>query len=187
MFEAQRLFGTTARSIVLQTRRGTPITNEITLEPTARQISEREEVARRFPAWEHRKPATGGYNCAGHVWAARRTGIFDDFDRQVQTILADDGYRVVGPGEEPMRGDLALYWESVTPRRNLHHVGIVFEVRDSILLLPGTANVNPGRVPWVLSKPDAFSGEVLHHLNHVYFYPDAKYSVEYWTDRPPTR
>jgi len=186
MFEAQRLLGDTTRSIVLQTRAGGKIVNEITLPPTPGQIKDRENLAKKFPAWENRKPPTGGYNCAGHVWAARRTGIFDDFDDQVMTILKDDGYRLLAVGEELKRGDLALYWEFLSPRKNLYHVGMIFDLRSTreLLGLESAASPRSALIPWVLSKPDAFSGEILHHERHVYFYPDAKYSIEYWTDRP---
>lgn len=184
MFERERLLGNTTRSIVIQTRTGRDIVNEISPDPTPQQIRERDAIAQRFEGWEMRKPATGGYNCAGHVWAARRTGIFDDFDGQAMTILKDDGYRLLDAGEEPHRGDLVLYWESLNPRKNLHHVGMVFELRPAIHIVGTSSPMPVGLIPWVLSKMDAWSGEFLHPLNHVYFYPDAKYSVEYWTDRP---
>ncbi|HEY2910873.1 MAG TPA: hypothetical protein VGI99_11545 [Gemmataceae bacterium] len=184
MFEAQRILGDTRRSIIVQTRAGTPIANEITLDPIEKQIEAFHQLAGKHPGWEVRKPPVGGYNCAGHVWASRRTGLFDDLDAAALTILKEDGYRLLSETEEPQRGDLVLYWESLNPRRSLYHVGVVFELRPSLQLAGAAQEVSPRRIPWILSKLDAFSGEVLHNMNQVYFYPGAQYSVEHWTDRP---
>ena len=78
-------------------------------------------------------------------------------------------------------GDLALYWESLEPRNNLHHVGMVVERRPALLTI---GSDKASLHPWVLSKLDAFLGEVVHHYNDVEFYAGAKFVVEYWTERP---
>ena len=93
MFEAERLLGDTTRAIVVQTRLGTPIVNEITVDPIPRQIEQFRELLDKHRRWEMRKPPTGGYNCAGHVWASRRTAVCDELDIQTLRILEDDGYR----------------------------------------------------------------------------------------------
>ena len=183
MFEAQRLLGDTTRAIVVETRRGTRIVNEITVGPIPRQIEQFRELLVKHPRWEVRKPPTGGYNCFGLVWAGRRTGIFDEVEAQVERIFVDDGYRVLPAGEVPQVGDLALYWESPETRGNLYHIGVVIEYRPALLTV-GSATAS--RHPWVLSKLDAFLGEVLHHYSDVVVYPGAKFSVEYWTERPVT-
>ena len=181
MIDNLLLIGPTRRSIALQTRKGRDIVNEISPEPTPQRVALFWKLVKDHEGWEVRKPPVGGYNCAGHVWACRRTGIFDDFDTQVLGILSDDDYRALEGTESPKRGDLALYWESVSPRRELYHVGIVFEVRE------GVTRESP-RIPWVLSKLDATAGEVLHHYRQVTFIPGGSYEVEFWTDRPqPSR
>lgn len=181
MFNSPFLAGDTTRAIVVQTRTGHSVVNEITLPPSPKAVAQFTALTRRFANWQVRKPPTGGYNCAGHVWASRRTGIFDDLDAQALQILNDDGYRPLGGMADARPGDLALYWETVSPRTNLHHVGIVFELR-SPLLVTGGQKLAPH--PWVLSKFDAFAGEALHHFSEVFFYENAEFTVEFWTDRP---
>ena len=120
-----------------------------------------------------RKPACGVYNCAGHVWASRRTTILEDFAWNM--VLADDGYRQLDQGEPPAPGDLVIYRDR---EHGFLHVGMIAELRQGI-----TAESPP--IPWVLSKWDSTSGEVLHHFADV---PFAKQGfalvIECWTDRP---
>jgi len=183
MFDNLQLLSTSSPDIVLHTRTRRPIPNEIGCAPTEQHI-------RRFQAllkqgqplgWEVRKPPTGGYNCAGHVWASRRTGIYEDLEQNVKYILQDDGYRLIGRENAytlVLQGDLVLYWDSFQQGRLFLHVGMVSEMRD------GVTRESP-RLPWVLSKWDDVSGEVLHHFKNVPF-PAGDFVVEFWTDRPIT-
>jgi hypothetical protein len=172
MFEEMRLFGTTVKRIVLQTRTGNDIKNEIGLEPEARHFAKFSKIVHDHFGWRVRKHPCGGYNCFGHVWASRRTAVYDDFDAQAQKVLADDGYRKLAEFEPPMTGDLVLYW-SESPRQ-LHHIGAVAEMRD------GPATSSP-TIPWVLSKIDDSLGEVLHH--HADPAVSVPVTAEFWTDR----
>ena len=157
MFEALRLLGSTSRSIELQTHLGNDIVNEVGLEPEQIHIDKYNSLLNRFRLnWTQRKPPVGVYNCMGHVWACRRTSVYDDLERQLGTIFADDGYRIVGwPNERLFIGDLVTYWGSAGSSRMFYHVGIVSELRSSL----GGSSV----IPWILSKWDDTSGEVLHH------------------------
>lgn len=172
-----------ARQLALQAVNGRDIAN--TVMPAATLADVRKfgllvDAARSQSLhWEVRKPATGGYNCAGHVLACRRTAIFDgkggeSFEAHVQLVLGWDGFRLT---EHPSVGDIVLYWDDQR-RTNLLHLGVVNELQR---LHDGQG---PG-VPRVLSKWDAGSGECLHHVRQVprNFGPD--FVVEYWTDRPP--
>src|SRR5262249_19543602 len=108
MFEEARLLGPTERSIIVQTRHGRAVKNLIELEPGERERRKYERLLQLYGAfWVRRKAPTGAYNCAGHIWASRRTAILEDDAWQM--ILEDDGYRQLGTDEHPLPGDLALY------------------------------------------------------------------------------
>ena len=71
MFEELRLLGSTEKSIVVQTRKGTPIDNLVEIEPGEAEGRRYRLLLEKYGRhWEERKPATGVYNCAGHVWAS---------------------------------------------------------------------------------------------------------------------
>jgi hypothetical protein len=172
-----------ARQLALQAANGHVIANTVlpaTTVADARKFELLVDAARRRGhPWEVRKPATGGYNCAGHVFATRRTAIFEGkegepFEAHVRLILTWDGYRLT---EQPLPGDVVLYWMD-RQRTELLHVAVVCEVRR----LHG--GIGAG-APHVLSKWDGGSGECLHHVRHV---PSATFGedfdVQYWTDRP---
>ena len=125
--------------------------------------------------WVERKPPSGTYNCAGHVWACRRTAIYDDLENQVETIFKDDSYRLFKQGGEALSiGDLVVYWDRTSGKKLFLHVGVIAEIR----MLAGSVK----QVPWVLSKWDDTSGEVLHNCWRHPFEPPV--DVEFWTDRP---
>jgi hypothetical protein len=129
------------------------------------------------PAWELRNQACGIYNCFGHVWAARRTAIYDQ--PAVETVLRDDGYRKLSSSESTLHGDVALYFD--TAHISLLHVGLVCELR-TMVTPQGAPLGNP--VPWVLSKLNDVSGEVLHRSKDVPFpYGNDDVLLEFWTDR----
>jgi hypothetical protein len=50
-------------------------------------------------------------------------------------------------------------------------------------MVEGVTEESP-RIPWVLSKLDSTSGEVLHHFNDVTFIEGVEHLVIFWTDRP---
>jgi hypothetical protein len=175
MFEELKLLGPTERSIVVQTRKGTGIENLVELDPGEAERRRYDLLLERFGAnWTQRKPATGVYNCAGHVWASRRTSILKT--ECWQTILKEDGYRQLRDGETPVAGDLVLYADEDVG--DYLHVGMILEVRD------GISRESP-RISWVLSKWNSTSGEVMHHAHDVpYDMHEIPFRIEYWTDRP---
>ena len=171
MFDEIKLLGPTERRIVVQTRRRGDIANIVELEPDDAARRKYRLLLEKFGRyWEERKPATGGYNCAGHVWASRRTAIFAL--EAWRLILRDDGYRRLSDSEEPSPGDLVLY---VDRRDNgFLHVGEILEVRTW----------SGGKKPWVLSKWNSTSGEVMHWVDDVPLHAQFEVRREYWTERP---
>lgn len=176
-----------ARGIALQARDGWDIPNEVAPEPTEADFRKFDLLLKKFAGrWEVRKPPSGRYNCAGHVFANRRTALFGGgggppFEELVGEVLKRDGYRRLGPAvaDPALVSDVVLYWMPDVSRRTLLHVGVVCELRKMV----GVGDT-PG-VPHVLSKWDGGSGECFHHFRHVP-YDEGDYSVEFWTDRPPT-
>lgn len=129
MFEELKLLGPTERSIVVQTRKGTPIENVIETEPGEPERRRYQLLLKRFGQnWRERKPAVGVYNCAGHIWASRRTSILAD--DAWRTILKEDGYRRLPDTEMPVVGDLVVYRDATNQCFN--HVGAILEVCEGV-------------------------------------------------------
>jgi len=177
MFEEARLLGPTERSVVVQTRQGTNIKNLIELEPGPGERATYQRFVAKFGKnWVPRKSPTGIYNCAGHVWASRRTAILEE--DQWRLILREDGYRRLGEHEEPAPDDLALYVDVDARGEALLHVARVLG------LCRGVAP-DSRRIPWVVSKWNSTSGEAMHHVHDVpYGRQEFHFRMEYWTDRP---
>lgn len=126
MHEIPRLQGSTPKSIVVQTSTGRSLENFIGPAPTAQCERRFQLLLTRFGrsanpmfSWEVRRPSSGGYNCAGMVWAARHTCLPRDDDWRA--ILLDDGYRRLSRTETPMLGDVAVYVAKAT--KSIVHVG----------------------------------------------------------------
>jgi hypothetical protein len=104
------------------------------------------------------------YNCAGMIFAFRRTRIEDN---QFEMILRDDGYRVV-PREKVYVGDVVVYKKSGIPQ----HVGLVHSKE---------AKLDPPELKiWVHSQW-GIDGEYIHPLLDVP--PGYGQEVEFWSDR----
>lgn len=175
MFEFLKLSGSSEKGIEVQTKRGTSIPNLQAPPPDARTIQVFQALLHKHRQWVLRKEACGLYNCAGHVWASRRTAIYDQ--PSFELILREDDYRVLLSGEAPHHGDLVLY--RIAGNGNILHVGVVSELRE--LTVPGSLPDSATRIPWILSKWNDTTGEVLHHYRDV---PWSEYEVFFWTDRP---
>lgn len=172
MFEFQKLLGSNRRGIALQTKLGTDIPNQLGAELTAVAARRDELLVKRCGnQWQRRRPACGEYNCAGHVWACRRTGIFEP---QAWTkILADDGYRMT---KHPQPDDLAVYFDQ---NNEILHVGRIVELKSIA--------IGSSPVPWVVSKWAIDTGEFVHNVNHHPYHDPAlgfQVRIDYWTDRP---
>ena len=67
------------------------------------------------------------YNCFGLAFASRRTAIVDG--AQVESILADDGYKLVGQ-DKALRGDVVLYRDRDS--NEIIHAGLISEIRTRL-------------------------------------------------------
>jgi len=78
--------------------------------------------------------------------------------------------------EPSLPGDLALYWHVPTAGNPTWlHVGMVCEIRI----------LGKVRLPWILSKWGATTGEWLHRFDDVpYEKQGFTQRIEFWTDRP---
>jgi hypothetical protein len=171
LFEKARLHGTPPTTIELQTRLGRSVANIVEVEPGDREqrLWKRQEEV--HPHWERRRPPCGGHNCAGLVWASRRTGIFEI--EGWLAILHDDGYRELGLSEVPERGDLVLYRD---PQAGYLHVGLVLSIEQGL-------SRESRQIARVLSKFNSVSGEYIH-WEHDHPFQNFSVTIEHWTDRP---
>lgn len=171
MFEFARLLGGEKRSIRLQTRRGRDIANEVGSQITALHRERFRLLAEPFAGvWRIRKEPTAGYNCAGHVWASRRTSIYE-LKPAWSVIQVDDGYRLT---RHPQPDDLVFYVEEDD---ELLHVARVVELREGV-------TKQAEKIPWAVSKWSDWTGEVLHSVYDHPFRPTFAVDIQYWTDRP---
>jgi|GEM_PF-450968 len=177
MFEEAQLLGNTERKIILQTRLGNTIQNYVEVDPPPPHSC---RIYRLFANkyggnWRERKPPTGTYNCAGHVWACRRTTILDP--AEWTKILEDDGYRQLADGESPWPGDIAIYVDRDKDDEILH-VGRVYKMIDG--LQPSSL-----RIPLVMSKWNSTSGESVHQVHDDPYRKEGfNVRVKFYTDRP---
>ena len=161
------------RAIALETRRHRPIPNSQQLEPGAYELRILGLVSGMHANWIVRKLPCGIYNCAGHVWASRRTSVYDS-ETKYDDILHDDGYRKLLLGAPVRLGDVAVY-RLIDSADRIIHVGVVAELRT----------VGSVQVPWLLSKWSDMSGEWLHHFEDVSFdhqFSRDTYDIEFWSD-----
>lgn len=164
MFGLSELVGTPPRQIPLGTRAGNSIPNLQGMPPPAGQVLYFHDTVAAHSNWHLRAGCDGLYNCAGHVWADRRTGIHegDDWIR----ILNEDGYRRTS---SPKLDDIVLYY---TQEDGYLHVAKIVEFKIRI----------SQRVAWVLSKWGHTYGEFYHFVDDPWL-PDAhRVRVECWTN-----
>jgi hypothetical protein len=182
-FNAIRGLLSEPETLALETRAHHAIPNEVVPPPSAedlRLLDFRQSLL-NTERWMLRKPRSFGYNCAGHAWASRRTSILED--SAVRMILADDGYRTLRDGEDPIQGDLVLYWNRTTGgQESWMHTGVVHELRG-LATSANPSGMGGKGVPWVLSKWSAFDGEWLHRYDDVPWGKDGLV-IQFLTDRP---
>jgi hypothetical protein len=171
MFEIPILGGTPERTIVVQTSKGTSIENAQSAEPDNQQKLVFQAIIEQHPQWKERKPPCGIYNCFGHVWASRRTSIYES--EEIDKILNDDSIRSLHEQELPLPGDVVVYRDQ-TDAAKIFHVARIVEIKQ-------IAGINGGvGIPWSLSKLNDSAGEVLHPIDDMHLPP---FTTEIWTDR----
>ena len=116
-----------------------------------------------------RRSLSATYNCAGHVFATRRTWIEPE-DFSYERVLQEDGYRRLPSEICPVIGDVVVYREKEGGEP--HHVGVV--ARVVLIEKAGQNGI------WILSKWGD-QPEYLHRLEDV---PDIYgRHYEFWTER----
>ncbi|MEQ1903876.1 MAG: hypothetical protein ABL888_06810 [Pirellulaceae bacterium] len=170
MFGLSELIGSPQNEIPLVTSKNNRIGNTQGAKVAIGRVLAFRDMCATRPNWRIRRDSFGLYNCAGLVWATRRTGISQNEDWL--KILADDGYRQVS---EPQLDDLVLYRNS-DDRTFLHVARIVgFE--------KGISETSP-KIPIVLSKWGHDLGECVHFDHDHGIDNSYNVSIEYWTERP---
>ena len=175
MMELPRQAGTPMQSIIVQTSKGSDIPNYLGGDAT-QFCRNRFELLQKTHGrnWMPRKPATGGYNCAGLVWASRRAVL--DNPASWKTILEDDRYRRLVSNESAQVGDVVVYWNE--GRSEIIHVARVCAQQF--------LHVGDSRIPIckALSKWDPSLGESIHALSDVHLMDGEPFISEIYTDRP---
>ncbi|MEX2140153.1 MAG: hypothetical protein WD894_12885 [Pirellulales bacterium] len=172
------LFGAKRQGIVVQTHKGSPIQNYIAPPPSQYHVNCYYGVLRptHGKQWEPRKDAVGVYNCAGMVWANRRTCLTEP--EEWELILNEDGYRKLDNEDDADIGDVAVYRNRVDGE--IMHVARV--CRKQRLHTPGGEPSKP--ILRALSKWDQSCGEDIHALPDVHIDGGTPFHIEIWTDRP---
>lgn len=172
MFEVAAGLGSTEKSIPLATGKGRTIENLVEIDPPPSHSIQRDrDVFDRFRGkWTPRKSAVGRYNCAGMVWASRRTCILDP--KFYEWFIEDDGYRDIRIGEAPLPGDIAVYIDT--------------ESQDEILHVGRVCYLTDKQIPIVLSKWNSTSGEYFHAIQDHPYTRTHRVRHKVMTDRPLT-
>ena len=170
MFGLSELIGMPQDGISLVTSKGNHIGNTQGAKVATGRVSAFRDMCRHRNNWKFRRDSYGLYNCAGLVWASRRTGISQN--EEWLKILADDGYRQIS---HPVLDDLVLYRDSID--HSFLHVGRIVGIEA------GVSESSP-KIPIVLSKWGHDLGECVHFAHDHGI--DNSYNVilEFWTDRP---
>ena len=173
MFEVVDFTASSRKSIRLDTRQGNHVDNEQSPAPDQYAVTKFDEIVDQHPYWTTRKECCGTYNCFGHIWASRRTSIYDVAD--VWRILHEDGYTEIDV-KVADRGDVALYlWKN---SNTIWHAGVI----EPRVIATGSS-LDGQTVPWVLSKLNDTMGEIFHPIDDVHVPFGFEFDVRIWTDR----
>src|SRR5438477_10720110 len=174
MFDVLEILPPTPASISLATRRGNAIKNEVlpAITDYERRHYDRFRKDHGTPSWVNRKPACGGYNCFGHVFATRRTSIVGEQTSQIPMIIDDDGYSAITNRRDALPGDIALYFD----RRSAEYLHVAQVVDVQPIRGPDGATAFGSSVR-VLSKWGPVEGEDVDHIEEVR-YAKQGYDVE---------
>ena len=170
MFGLSELIGSPQNEIPLVTSKNNRIGNTQGAKVAAGRVLAFRDMCANRPPWRFRRDSFGLYNCAGLVWASRRTGI--SLNEDWVRILTDDGYR---PISDPSLDDLVLYRDSDD--------GTFLHVARIVGFEKGISDKSP-KIPIVLSKWGHDLGECVHFAYDLALPNSYNVSIEYWTERP---
>lgn len=154
--------------LALETRTGKPIPNIQKLPQAPEAIRAAVDMfTRNYPGIRVRS-LSSTYNCAGLVFATRRTGIEMV---HLPLIMTEDGYKKVLKPSEVRVCDIVIYRKE--PDGPIRHIGIVVELAFDI------ENATPR---FQIVSQWGYNGEYLHEESEV---PTVHYGShrEYWTER----
>lgn len=154
------------RAIPLGTRAGNWIPNERAPERSPWELQESMRI------WAGERPdaifrsISATYNCIGMAFASRRTWVEPE---NVDLILREDGYQLLGGPHEVVPGDIVLYKNG---DGEISHVGVVIERRPKV--------ENGSWEIWIVSKWGR-DGEYIHKIGDA---PEILgQPSEYWSER----
>jgi len=153
------LIGLNEQSIVLQTRKGTNISNYQSKEISQFNRNLFEKIEHDYPEAFKRTKPTGLYNCHGMTFASRR--CFIENSEEILVILKDDDYIEV-EYKKVLPGDIVLYFSK---DGDVEHSGIVIEKPEP-----------PLYIPKIVSKW-ATHAEFIHYANNC---PYEKSNIKYF-------
>lgn len=177
--EQARFLGTPRGSagIIVQTHKGTSLENYVASEASV-QCRKRFEVlcSTHGKNWERRKDACGRYNCAGMIWACRRTALPNP--EEWKLILDEDDYRPLRENELCVIGDIVVYFDAGSSE--ILHIARICQLKQ---LHDANGNKLGTPIPLALSKWDASSGECIHAIPDVFLNGGEVFNVIIYTDR----
>ena len=153
------LIGLKEQSIILQTRKGTNITNYQSREISQFNKNYFNKIENDYPNALKRTKPSGLYNCHGMTFASRR--CFIENSEQIFLILSDDDYIEIDH-KNVLPGDIVLYFSK---DGDIEHSGIVIEKPEP-----------PFYIPKIVSKW-ATHAEFIHYANDC---PYEKTNIKYF-------
>jgi hypothetical protein len=118
--------------IVIQTRRGTPISNvqEYDLPPYYLQLDKEQDEKYQEPFVFFVSNPSSYYNCHGLIFGSRRSAIWDP--QEILKILEEDDYQLVENTSNVQRGDIIIYFGE---HGDAEHSGLVIGKREGLPLI----------------------------------------------------
>ena len=114
------IVGNNENSIIIQTRRGSDISNSQSPFISAMLMNSHHRLRDKFPRAIPRNDPSGFYNCHGLVFASRRAAISEP--EEIRRILKHDCYLEVTNSDDVLPGDVVLY---LSDDGDPEHSGIV--------------------------------------------------------------
>jgi hypothetical protein len=134
--------------IIIQTRKGTDISNSQFHELTHFELAQAADLSKKYLGVTIRTSPNPLYNCHGFTFGSRRSGIYDI---DLSKIIQEDGYSEIQL-VDVLAGDIILYFDR---DGYLSHSGIVTE-----------KPISPLMIPIIVSKWGKF-GEIIHPAHLV--------------------
>jgi hypothetical protein len=118
--------------IVIQTRRGTPVSNvqEYNLTPHYLWLVKEQDNKYQEPYVFFVNNPSPYYNCHGLTFGSRRSQIWDS--QEILKILKEDDYQLVENVNNVQKGDIIVYFSD---NGDVEHSGLVIDKREGLPLI----------------------------------------------------